>query len=62
MKLVEEANGGTCTGKPTEIVQCNEKECLVDGKYFLRIHGCICAYYEQLTGTNTNFTYLYLMI
>ena len=26
-----EANGGTCTGKPTEVVQCKEKEC--SGKY-----------------------------
>ena len=38
VKLVEEANGGTCTGKPTEIVQCNEKECLVDGKYCSSSH------------------------
>ena len=53
MKLVEEANGGTCTGKPTEIVQCNEKECLVDGKYFSRGHRC------KITGSITNF-HLYL--
>ena len=37
IKLVEEANGGTCTGKPTEIVQCNEEECAADkdGIYFV---------------------------
>ena len=34
---MEEANGGTCTGKPTEIVQCKEKEC--PGKYLVsKIH------------------------
>ena len=33
VKIVEEANGGTCTGKPIEIVQCKEKEC--PGKYLV---------------------------
>ena len=26
-KLVTEANGGTCTGQPTEIEKCNTKPC-----------------------------------
>lgn len=26
-KIVEELNGGTCTGGPTEIVECLVKEC-----------------------------------
>ena len=28
VKLVEESNGGTCTGKDEETLQCNVKECL----------------------------------
>ena len=31
VKDVEEANGGTCTGKTTKTVHCKEKEC--PGKY-----------------------------
>lgn len=27
VKLVEEKNGGTCTGQPTEVLQCQDKEC-----------------------------------
>ena len=27
VKLVEESNGGTCTGNSTEILQCRDKEC-----------------------------------
>ena len=27
VKLVEESNGGTCTGKPTEMLVCKDKEC-----------------------------------
>ena len=27
VKLVEEKNGGTCDGHPTEIVECKDKEC-----------------------------------
>ena len=30
--MVEETNGGTCTGKATETVQCKEKEC--PGKHY----------------------------
>ena len=26
-KIVEEANGGTCSGETTEVVECMEKEC-----------------------------------
>ena len=26
-KIVEEANGGTCSGEKTEVVECMEKEC-----------------------------------
>ena len=26
-KLVEEANGGTCNGQPSEIVECNTQPC-----------------------------------
>ena len=26
-KLVEEANGGTCSGQPSEIVECNTQPC-----------------------------------
>jgi len=28
-KIVEEANGGTCSGEPTEVEECMEKECPV---------------------------------
>ena len=27
IKLIEEANGGTCTGEPTETEECKIKEC-----------------------------------
>ena len=27
IKLVEEANGGTCSGQPTEIEECNTQPC-----------------------------------
>ena len=27
VKLIEEANGGTCSGQPFETVECMEKEC-----------------------------------
>ena len=27
VKLVEEKNGGTCTGQSTEIEECKDKEC-----------------------------------
>ena len=27
VKRVEESNGGTCTGKPSEVLQCKDKEC-----------------------------------
>ena len=30
-KTVEEENGGTCTGDPTEIEHCKDKEC--PGRY-----------------------------
>ena len=26
-KIVEEANGGTCSGETTKVVECMEKEC-----------------------------------
>merc|ERR1719158_2543315 len=29
-KLVEESNGGTCIGEPTETVECKIKQCPVD--------------------------------
>ena len=32
VKLVEEKNGGTCDGKPTEVVECKDKDC--PGKYY----------------------------
>ena len=32
VKLVEESNGGTCTGENKEILECKEKEC--PGRYF----------------------------
>ena len=34
VKLVEERNGGTCTGRPTEVLQCQDKECPSTYKYF----------------------------
>ena len=27
VKLVEESNGGTCTGNDTEVLECKDKEC-----------------------------------
>ena len=27
VKLVEESNGGTCTGKDEEVLECMDKEC-----------------------------------
>ena len=33
VKLVEELDGGTCSGEPTEILQCQAKEC--PSKYYV---------------------------
>lgn len=38
-KLVEESNGGTCTGQPTEVVECMEKECPVHCEWSSWVRG-----------------------
>ena len=38
-KTVEEANGGTCSGETTEVVECMEKEC--PGKIIYIYYGDI---------------------
>ena len=36
-KLVEEANGGTCSGQPSEIVECNTQPCPGIIKFLYRL-------------------------
>ena len=44
-KLVEEANGGTCSGQPTEIVECMLKECPgMRARQFTILHNFIRAF------------------
>ena len=38
-KIVEEANGGTCSGETTDVVECMEKEC--PGKIIYIYYGDI---------------------
>ena len=39
-KLVEEANGGTCSGQPLEIVECNTQPCpgMIESIYPLLVY------------------------
>ena len=46
-KLVEESNGGTCTGQPTEVLQCQDKECPSTYWYFKNIIN-LAMFYDGL--------------
>ena len=57
-KIVEEANGGTCSGEPTEVEECMEKEC--PGKI---IHAYVTEMLDtQLHLSFFNIEYIFFIV
>ena len=46
-KLVKESNGGTCTGQPIEVLQCQDKECPSTYWYFKNLIN-LATFYDGL--------------